>query len=99
MQTFAEGTPDAAGAGAEALECFFAFFGASKNRDEHPGLTQVWRNFDSRNGHEVGAGILELALQDLAELDAKLLFDTVNAAALHSYTISIFPCTTHSGAL
>ena len=48
------------------------------------------------HGDKSYAGILDFALQDFAELDSELLFDAIDASALHTVLDNLYVALNHA---
>src|SRR5262245_5182390 len=71
----------------QSLEDLLALFLAAQRADKDAGMPQVRRNLDVRDGHQPNARIVNLALKDLAEFDSELLFNAIDASALHNLSL------------
>jgi hypothetical protein len=68
--------PDVSGRASQALQGGALMVRLSVDADEYPGVVQIGVSIHVRDGDHADAGILQLALQDLADLGAQ---QTVNA--------------------
>ena len=68
-----------------------------KDGDEDACMTKIRRHLYRGDRREADARILNFALDDLAELDSKLFFDSIDSSSLHVYTISMLLWIMHSG--
>ena len=100
VQPLAKGTACIIRGGSQPLKYLLSLFRASERTHEHASVPKVWRHLHVGYRHETNPRILNLAFEDFTQFNSQLFFDTVDASAVHSpYTISMFPVTTHSGAL
>jgi hypothetical protein len=55
----------------------------AQNRYENACVSEIGRQFDSSYCSQADTRILNLALDNLAELDAKLFFDSTDSSTFH----------------
>src|SRR5262249_42318803 len=83
VQTLAQRTADETPGGPETFEALFTLVLIAENRDENPAMPQIRRHFDGGNRGEPDPGVMDLTLDNFAELDSKLFFYPVDSSSLH----------------
>ena len=92
MQPLAQRASRVTRSRSETLERLLAFFRPAERADEYPGMPQIRRDLDMCHGDKTDSWVLDLAFEDLAQLNSQLFFDAIDSSALHScYTISMLP--------
>jgi len=83
MQTLAERPADEAGRAFQSLQRERALLLSSRAAEIYPGVAKVRADFDTGDGHEAQAGILEPLGEQAADLLVNLFGHTLDANALH----------------
>jgi hypothetical protein len=79
----AEGSPGVTRGGSEAPDRFLPLILTAKDGHENTRMTKVRGDLDAGDRDETDARILNLALDDLTELDAKLFFNSIDSSSVH----------------
>ena len=83
VQAFAERTANERGGRSQTFESFFSLAGISEHSDENSAIAQVGRDLHCGYGGQTDARILNLTLNNFAELHAHLFFDSIDPSPLH----------------
>jgi len=87
MQPFAQRMARVTCRGSQSFQRLLPLIFITKYRDEDASVPEIGRYFHVRDRREANTWILYLPLDDLAQLDPKLLFDAINPSALHSFNV------------
>src|SRR5215471_12018762 len=67
----------------QPIQRFFSLCGISKNRNKYMRMSKIGRRLHGGHCRKSDTRIVDLALNNLAELHPELLFDSVDSSSLH----------------